>query len=210
MATKESKNKSKPSSATKKKRITINAFTKKFILGITLCTISATIGAGIAYGITMTSKISNDNTLTNRSVSLYNDNGSPVNMTIGTSIDSKTFSVPESSLPNLNNYVNSNSKYLTLSLVFPVLEFNFTNKTTINKDNISFNLVLISNVINSPPTTLKFNLNHDIIDIPSGGTLSFTNLVFDFKVSIANDGTISLTKTNVENPTLKVSKIKIK
>lgn len=211
MAEKKSKNNTKSSTTTtKKKRVTISIFGKKLLIGLTLCTLSAAAGAGIAYGVTVATSVSNNASIKANYVKLYSDSGNPVNMVIGSSTNSQSFTVPEDNLPTLNNYVNNNASYLTLSLIFPTLEFTFTNETTIEKNNISFNLILISDVANATPTTLKFSLNNDNITVPAGKTLSFTNLVFDFKVDIASDGTISLTKSTTENSILKVGKINIK
>lgn len=212
MAEKKSKNISKSSSNTKKKRITIGVFGKKFLLGMTLCTLSAAVGAGIAYGVVVATNVSNSTNQANtNSVSLYADGGSPVSMTIGSSTNAQSFNVHEDNLPTLNNYVNKNASYLTLSLVFKSLEFTFTNETVIQKNDISFSLVLISDVANAAPTTLSFNLsNNNDITVPSGGTLTFTNLVFDFKVDVAEDGSISLTKSITENSTLKVGNLSVK
>lgn len=214
MAEKKSKNISKSSSNTKKKRITIGVFGKKFLLGMTLCTISAAAGAGIAYGVVVATNASNNtNQVNTNSVSLYTNGGSPVVMTIGSSTSTQSFTVNESDLPALNNYVNKNTNYLTLSLVFKSLEFTFASETetVIQKNDISFNLALISDVANAAPTTISFNLsNSNDITVPSGGTLTFTNLVFDFKVDVADDGSISLTKSITDNATLKVGKINVK
>lgn len=184
MTEKKSKNNTKSSSTTKKKRVTISIFGKKLLIGLTLCTLSAAAGAGIAYGVTVATSVSNNASINANYVKLYSDSGNPVSMVIGSSTNSQSFTVPEDSLPTLNNYVNNNASYLTLSLVFPTLEFTFTNETTIEKNNISFNLILISDVANAAPTTLNFSLNNDSITVPAGKTLSFTNLVFDFKVDI--------------------------
>lgn len=210
MAEKKSKNNSESSSTTKKKRVTISVFGKKLLLGLSLCTLSAAAGAGIAYGVIVATNTSNSTAVNNNSVRLYSDSGNPVSMVIGSSTNSQTFTVPEDSLPTLNNYINKGANYLTLSLIFPTLEFTFTNETVIEKNSISFNLILLSNVANATPTTLNFSLSNDSITVPAGKTLLFTNLVFDFKVDIASDGTISLTKSVADNAILKVGKLNIK
>lgn len=236
MATKKPKNSSKSSSTTKKnnksikqdnknmttskettfsptpkkKRVTLNIFGKKFLLGMALCTFSAAAGAGIAYGTIVAINASNNSaTATTNTVRLYGDGGNPISMTVGATTP-QTFNVPEDNWPTINNYKSSNANYLTLSLIFSSLEFTFTNETEIPKDNISFTLVLISDVTNASPTTLTFSLSHDAITVPAGKTLSFTNLVFDFKVDVATNGSISLTKSTTENSTLKVGKISVK
>lgn len=210
MAEKKSRNVSKSSSSPKKKPATITIFGKKFLIGMTLCTLSAAAGAGIAYGVVVATNVSNNSPITTNSVKLYTDGNNPVSMVVGSSTDAQTFNVHEDNLPTLNNYVNKNANYLTLSLVFSTLEFTFTKETTIQKNNISFNLVLISDIPNASPTTLTFTLNNDLIEVPKGGKLLFTNLVFDFKVDVATDGSISLTKSITENSTLKFGSITLK
>lgn len=210
MAVKKSKNISNSSSPKKNKRVTIGVFGKKLLIGTLLCTFSAAAGAGIAYGVVVATNNSNNSQNTTNSVKLYTDSANTVSMVVGSSIDAQTFSVHEDDLPTLNNYLNNNANYLTLSLVFPSLEFTFSNETTIQKNSISFNLVLISDVPNASPTTLTFNLNNELIDVPAGGKLLFTNLVFDFKVDVASDGSISLTKSIVENSIVKFGSISVK
>lgn len=108
MAEKKSKNNTKSSSTTKKKRVTISIFGKKLLIGLTLCTLSAAAGAGIAYGVTVATSVSNNATINANYVKLYSDSGNPVSMVIGSSTNSQSFTVPEDSLPTLNNYVNNN------------------------------------------------------------------------------------------------------
>lgn len=198
-----------PSPQPKKKRVTLSIFSKKFLIGMTLCTFSAAAGAGIAYGTVAAVNASNNTSSVTNSVSLYTTNGDAISMTIGTNSTQK-YIVPEDNLPTLNNYRSSNANYLTLSLVFSTLEFTFTSETQIAKNSIVFNLNLISDVANAASTSLTFTLTHDALTVPANSTLSFTNLVFDFKVDIATNGAISLTKSTTENSTLKVGKINIK
>lgn len=187
------------------KRKFLPVLAKKFILGSSICILSAMTGAGIAYGVITTINSSNSSQVTSNSIELTS-----ASISLNTlESNSETYTISSESYPTLNNYVNKNNNYLTLSLIFSKLQIQNIKASSIAKDSIYFNLTLVSNVANAEPLTIPFKLIYDTITFPSGSsTLSFTNLVFSLNVTVADNGTISIySGEDSVTPTVRVGNI---